>query len=168
MTGPFHLQSAAGWAECTVASPRRVRRLALQFSEESSTPLIGHSRALSEVLTRLLSTQTNFTQQGTWTCKLSETRPAPARTSGPACLISRWELSRDRGAVGTTPAHRPLCSGLPLHIGFLFLFQILRQSSGFNVRYIEKYFQHHYLAPLYPLKLFPFFYNHPPLPPDQS
>ena len=41
-----------GWAECTVAGPGRVRRHAAQFSERSSTPLIGHARvALSGVLT---------------------------------------------------------------------------------------------------------------------
>ena len=63
--GRFHRHSAAGWAGCTVAGPGRVRRHAAQFSERSSTPLIGHARAaLSGVLTRLLSTQANGTQQG--------------------------------------------------------------------------------------------------------
>ena len=65
LAGRFHRHSAAGWAECTVAGPGRVRRHAAQFSERSSTPLIGHARvALSEVLTRLLSTQTDDTQRG--------------------------------------------------------------------------------------------------------
>ena len=65
LTGRFHRHSAAGWAECTVAGPGRVRRHAAQFSERSSTPLIGHARvALSGVLTRLPSTQTDDTQRG--------------------------------------------------------------------------------------------------------
>ena len=65
LTGRFHRHSAAGWDECTVAGPGRARRHAAQFSERSSTPLIGHARvALSGVLTRLLSTQTNDTQRG--------------------------------------------------------------------------------------------------------
>ena len=65
LTGRFHRHSAAGWAECTAASPGRVRRHAAQFSERSSTPLIGHARvALSGVLTRLSSTQTNDRQRG--------------------------------------------------------------------------------------------------------
>ena len=65
LTGRFHRHSAAGWAECTAAGPGRVRRHAAQFSERFSTPLIGHARvALSGVLTRLLSTQTNDTQRG--------------------------------------------------------------------------------------------------------
>ena len=65
LTGRFHRHSAAGWAECTVAGPGRVRRHAAQFSERSSTPLIGHARvALSGVPTRLLSTQTDDTQRG--------------------------------------------------------------------------------------------------------
>ena len=65
LTGRFHRHSAAGWAECTVAGPGRARRHAAQFSERSSTPLIGHARvALSGVLTRLPSTQTDDTQRG--------------------------------------------------------------------------------------------------------
>ena len=65
LTGCFHRHSAAGWAECTVAGPGRVRRHAAKFSEGPSTPLIGHARvALSEVLTRLLSIQTNDAQRG--------------------------------------------------------------------------------------------------------
>jgi len=65
LTGRFHRHSAAGWAECTVAGPGRVRRHDAQFSERSSTPLIGHARvALSGVLTRLPSTQTDDTQRG--------------------------------------------------------------------------------------------------------
>ena len=75
LTGCFHRHSAAGWAKCTVAGPRRVRRHAAQFSERSSTPLIGHSRAaLSGVLTRLPSTQTDDTQRGGKSHKLF---PAP-------------------------------------------------------------------------------------------
>ena len=42
LTGLFHRHSAAGWAECTVAGPGRVRRQAAKFSGRSSTPLIGH------------------------------------------------------------------------------------------------------------------------------
>ena len=50
LTGRFHRHSAAGWAGCTVAGPGRVRRHAAQFSERSSTPLMGHARlALSGV-----------------------------------------------------------------------------------------------------------------------
>ena len=65
LTGRFHRHSAAGWAECTVAGPGRVRRHAAQFTERYSTPLIGHARvALSGVLTRLPSTQTDDTQRG--------------------------------------------------------------------------------------------------------
>ena len=65
LTGRFHRHSAAGWAECAVAGPGRVRRHAAQFSERSSTPLIGHARvALSGVLTRLPSTQTDDAQRG--------------------------------------------------------------------------------------------------------
>ena len=65
LIGRFHRHSAAGWAECTVAGPGRVRRHAARFSERSSAPLIGHVRvALSEVVTRLLSTQTNDSQRG--------------------------------------------------------------------------------------------------------
>ena len=71
----LHRRSAAGWAECTVARPGRVRRHAAQFSEGSSTPLIGHARvALSGVLTRLPSTQTDDTQRGG---KSHELLPAP-------------------------------------------------------------------------------------------
>ena len=66
LTGCFHRHSAAGWAECTVTGPGRVRRHAAQFSERSSTPLIGHARvALSGVITRVIpSTQTDDTQRG--------------------------------------------------------------------------------------------------------
>ena len=65
LTWRFHRHSAAGWAECAVAGPGRVRRQAVQFSERSSTPLIGHARvALSGVLTRLPSTQTDDAQRG--------------------------------------------------------------------------------------------------------
>ena len=42
LTGRFHRRSAAGWAECAVSGPGRVHRHAAQFSEGSSTPLIGH------------------------------------------------------------------------------------------------------------------------------
>ena len=63
--GRFHRHSAAGWAGCTVAGPGRVRRHAAWFSEGSSAPLIGHARvALSGVLTRLPSTQTDDTRRG--------------------------------------------------------------------------------------------------------
>ena len=65
LTGRFHRHSAAGWAECTVAGPGRVRRHAAQFSEGSWTPLIGHDRvARSGVPTRLPSAQTDDTQRG--------------------------------------------------------------------------------------------------------
>ena len=65
LTGRFHRHSAAGWAEYTVAGPGWVRRHAAQFSERSSTPLIGHARvALSGVLTRLPSTHKDDTQRG--------------------------------------------------------------------------------------------------------
>ena len=37
----------------------------------------------------------------------------PPRAGGSACLISRRIRSRDRGAVGTTPAHQPLRASLP-------------------------------------------------------
>ena len=45
LTGRFHRQSAAGWPECTVAGPRRVRHHAVHFSGRSSTFLVGHARA---------------------------------------------------------------------------------------------------------------------------
>ena len=65
LTGRFHRHSAVGWAECTIAGPGLVRRHAAQFSERSSAPLIGHARmALSAVLTRFPSTQTDDTQRG--------------------------------------------------------------------------------------------------------
>ena len=65
LTGRFHRHSAAGWAGCTVAGPGRARRHAAQFSERSSTPLIGHARvALSGVPTRLPSAHTDETQRG--------------------------------------------------------------------------------------------------------
>ena len=40
--------------------------------------------------------------------KPREARSAPPRAGGFACLISRRILSRDRGEVGTTPAHQLL------------------------------------------------------------
>jgi hypothetical protein len=65
LTGRFHRHSAAGWAGCTVAGPGWVRSHAAQFSEGSSAPLMGHARvALSGVLTRLPSAQTNDAQRG--------------------------------------------------------------------------------------------------------
>ena len=83
MTGRFHRHSAAGWAECTVAGPGRVCRHASQFSERSSTPLIGHARvALSGVLTRLPSAQTDDTQRGGKGHKLLPTPYLP-------CLIRK-------------------------------------------------------------------------------
>ena len=55
LTGRFHRHSAAGWAGCKVAGPGRVRRRAAQFSERSSTPLMGHARvALSGMLITFL------------------------------------------------------------------------------------------------------------------
>ena len=66
MAGRFHPQSAAGWAECVDAGPGLVRRHGAQFSDSEgpSTTLIGHSLvALSGLLTRLLSTQTNDTKR---------------------------------------------------------------------------------------------------------
>ena len=44
LIGRFNRQSAAGWAECAVAGPGRVRCHAAQFSERSPAPLIGHAR----------------------------------------------------------------------------------------------------------------------------
>ena len=41
LTGRFHRRSAAGWAECTVADPGRVRRHAVKFSERYSAPLMA-------------------------------------------------------------------------------------------------------------------------------
>ena len=84
LTGRFHRRSAAGWAECTVAGPGRVRRHAAQFPERSSAPLIGHARvALSEVLTRLPSTQTDGTQRGGKCHKLLPTHSMPWLTERP-------------------------------------------------------------------------------------
>ena len=80
LTVRFHRHSAFGWAECTVAGPGRVRRHAAQFSERSSAPLIGHARAaLSGVLARLLSTQTDN---------------AKKRHSGEEWAISRYQLHK--------------------------------------------------------------------------
>ena len=78
LTGRFHLPSAAGWAECTVAGPGRVRRHAVQFSERLPTPLMGHARvALFGVPTRLPSTQSNNAQQRA----MSRCQPHTCRTS---------------------------------------------------------------------------------------
>ena len=97
LTGRFHRHSAAGWAECTVAGPGRVRRHAAQFSERSSTPLIGHARvALSGVLTRLPSTQTDDTQRGGKGYKLL---PAPWNAVAHRKISkgNRWEEIKGDG-----------------------------------------------------------------------
>jgi len=97
LTGRFHRHSAAGWAECTVAGPGRVRRHAAQFSERSSTSLIGHARvALSGVLTRLPSTLTDDTQRGGKGHKLL---PAPwnAMAHRKVSKGNRWEEIKGDG-----------------------------------------------------------------------
>ena len=98
----FHRHSAAGWAECTVAGPGRVRRHAAQFSERSSPSLIGHARvALSGVLIRLPSTQTDDTQRGGkgHNCCLPHRILATRRAS----KGNRWEEKKVK-------AHASLCS----------------------------------------------------------
>ena len=63
MTGRFHLQSAAGWAEYTVAGPGQIRRHAAHFSEKSSAfGFLNFALVLQPVLTT--STQVVAWPQG--------------------------------------------------------------------------------------------------------